>query len=57
MVYALHLREAGNNFMSATLNYNPRTGRRGRESAIRGGRDYLFVHLRRGDYLYARPSQ
>ncbi len=27
MVYVLHLREAGNNFMSATLNYNPGTGR------------------------------
>ena len=47
MVYAAHLREAGNQFMREKLNYSPTEGGRGREPAKDGGGDYIAVHLRR----------
>ena len=56
MVYADHLREEGNKFMSANFHYTPKSGH-GREGVAGGGGNYLSVHLRRGDYLYARPSE
>ena len=48
MVYAEHLRAIGNEFMREHLSFSPETDATG---------DYLSVHLRRADYLYARPSQ
>ena len=48
MVYAEHLRAIGNEFMREHLLFSPR-------SEETGG--YLSVHLRRADYLYARPNE
>ena len=47
MVYAGHLREAGNRFMSETLGYTPNEGGTGRELAKDSGGKYISVHLRR----------
>ena len=52
MVYAAHLREAGNQFMREKLGYTPIEGGRGREPARDGGGDYIAVHLRRYSTLY-----
>ena len=56
MVYAQRLREKGNQFMRTQLNYDPGLGN-GRVSPKDGGGGYLSVHLRRGDYIYARPGE
>ena len=47
MVYAAHLREAGNQFMRETLQYQPDEEGVGREPAKNGGGEYISVHLRR----------
>ncbi len=41
--------------MKTQLNYDPGLGN-GRVSPKDGGGGYLSVHLRRGDYIYARPG-
>ena len=51
MVYAAHLREAGNAFMRETLNYRGTEGGTGREPAAGGGGNYIAVHLRRYVYM------
>ena len=56
MVYAKHLREAGNEFMRSSLDYDPGLGN-GRSRPRDGGGAYLAVHLRREDYKKARPSE
>jgi peptide-O-fucosyltransferase len=56
MVYAKHLREAGNRFMSETLDYRPNEGGVGRQPAKDGGGKYISIHLRRQDYLYAHKD-
>lgn len=81
MVYAEHLREAGNSFMKEVrvqtcgwtviiiynvffsdycyvqgdLNYDPGSGR-GRSQPNNGGGEFISVHLRRADYIQARPG-
>ena len=54
MVYAEHLREEGNRFMKDKFNYSPDSGK-GRQKLSTPG-PFLAVHLRRGDYHYARPN-
>ena len=61
MVYADHLRKAGDNFMGngfmqSSLSYTERgsvAGKRGDGSVG----NYLAVHLRRQDYVSARPGK
>lgn len=48
MVYAEHLRKIGDEFMLEQLSFSSADSQTG---------DYLSVHLRRGDYLQARPSE
>ena len=55
MVYANHLREEGYKFMEDKLDYKTNKGK-GRTRLLDGGGAYLAVHLRRGDYLYARKE-
>ena len=50
MVYAEHLRAIANQFMQKHMSFSPET-----ETEVTA--DYLSVHLRRGDYLYARPNE
>lgn len=54
MVYAKELREEGNQFMKEKFDYSPDTGK-GRQKLSTPG-PFLAVHLRRGDYHYARPN-
>lgn len=54
MVYAKELREEGNRFMKEKFDYSPDTGK-GRQKLSTPG-PFLAVHLRRGDYHYARPN-
>ena len=56
MVYAKHLREAGNHFMKTQLNYDPGNGN-GRQAPRNGGGDFMSVHLRRRDYTYAHAGE
>ena len=55
MVYAEHLREIGYKVMEDHLNYKTERGK-GRTPLLDGGGPYLSVHLRRGDYVYARAG-
>ena len=55
MVYAHELRETGNQFMRSQLNYDPGNGN-GREVPRKGGGDFLSIHVRRRDYIRARPG-
>ncbi|KAI6653624.1 GDP-fucose protein O-fucosyltransferase 2 [Oopsacas minuta] len=48
MVYAEHLRSIGDEFMLEQFDFSS-------ENSLTG--DYLSVHLRRGDYVYARPDE
>jgi len=55
MVYAEELRKEGNRFMKEQYNYIPDSGK-GRQKLSTSG-PFLAAHLRRADYLYARPDQ
>ena len=55
MVYAAQLREIGNTFMRNELGYDPGSGN-GRQRPRNGGGPFLAVHMRRRDYLHARPG-
>ena len=52
MVYAQHLRDAGNHFMMTSFGYDRGQGV-GREAPTSGGGPFIAVHLRRRDYLVA----
>jgi len=55
MVYAEQLREIGNTFMRRELGYDPGNGN-GRQRPRNGGGPFLAVHMRRRDYIHARPG-
>ena len=42
--------------MESSLGYSPQEGT-GRGQVAGGGGAYLSVHLRRADYVYARPGK